>query len=560
MKKRSDLSILLRMLKELGSLTPIMMITILCGVGGYIAASSIAIFTSVAATSVLKEGILISFSTCIIIIILSAVFRGIFRYFEQLSGHYIAFKILAIIRDKVFGALRKLAPAKLDTKEKGNLVSIITSDIEMMEVFYAHTIAPVAIAIVTSIIFIVALTTIHFSFGLLALISYILIGLILPIILKKMASQDGDNYRKNIGKSNSYFFDSLRGLNEIIYFNNKDRVKETIRKNSDELYENGKRVKKHEGLGFALTDALIVLIIFIALFLGYYLYINNSINLSQLIVSVIMIASSFGSVVALSALSTTLAGTIASARRVFEILDEKPVVDEIDGEKEINEFKVTYQDVSFSYPERKNKILKDVYADINERRSIAIMGSSGSGKSTILKLLMRFYDVDGGRINIGSDDTRNMPTSSLRDLQSFVSQNTVLFNDTLENNIRLENTSATKQDVIEAAKKAAIHEFIIGLPEGYDTKVGELGERLSSGERQRIALARVFLKKSDMILLDEPTSNLDILNEAQILKSIKSHCKDKTVVLVSHRESTTSVCDSVLRVEDGRVSKYKKIG
>lgn len=553
MNNKSDLKIFTRMLKELGKLTPIMLLTILFGVGGYIVASSIAVFSTLAATSLLKQGFIIPIGTAIIVIIVSAVLRGVLRYAEQLSGHYIAFRILAILRDRIFAKLRKLAPAKLDTKEKGNIVSIITSDIELMEVFYAHTIAPVMIAICTSIIFTIVLSYIHIAFGVLGGCMYILLGFVLPVVLKNRATSDAANYRKNLGKNSAFLLDSLRGLKEILFFGTGNSTKDTINKNTENMGNSAKALKKREGLGYALTDLIIVISMFACVLLGYHLYTIDAISVPELIIALVILVSSFGSVVALSALSTTLAGTVASARRVFDLLDETPVVYDVLGTQRVKDADITYQDVSFQYPGRDIKILRNINTYIGKKQSIAISGNSGSGKSTMLKLLMRFYDTNAGTLRIGSDSIYSIPTTSLRKAQVFVEQDTFLFNDTIENNIRLEKDQATTEQIVDAAKKAAIHDMITRLPNGYKTNVGELGGRLSSGEKQRIALARAFLRESHMLLLDEPTSNLDALSEAEILKSIKTHCTNQTVILVSHRESTTKICDRILKIENGCV-------
>lgn len=553
MKNKSDLKIFIRMLKELGNLAPIMFLTILFGVGGYIAASSIAVFATLAATSLLEQGVIISIGTAAIVIITSAVLRGVLRYAEQLSGHYIAFRILATLRDKIFAKLRKLAPAKLDTKEKGNIVSILTSDIELMEVFYAHTIAPVMIAICTSIIYTIVLSYIHFSFGILGGSLYLLLGFVLPVTLKNSAAMDAANYRRDLGKNSAYLLDSLRGLKEILFFGRGNSMKDTLNKTTENMGDSARALKKREGIGYAITDLIIVISMFACVLLGYYLYTIDAISVPKLIIALVVLVSSFGSVVALSALSTTLAGTVASARRVFNLLDESPVVYDVLGTESVKDADITYQDVSFKYPSRNTKILSNISTHIERKQSIAISGNSGSGKSTMLKLLMRFYNTSKGTVRIGKDSISSIPTASLRNAQVFVEQNTFLFNDTVENNIRLENNQATMDDIVNAAKKAAIHDMILSLPKGYKTNVGELGGRLSSGEKQRIALARAFLRNSQMLLLDEPTSNLDALSEAEILKSIKTYCSDKTVILVSHRESTTNICNRILKIINGQL-------
>ena len=547
MKQPSDIGILLRMLKELGALAAVMTLTTLCGVGGYLAAAAIPVFVAVAALGLAGTNVGLSFGAAILIIVLSAILRGLLRYAEQLSGHYIAFKILAKLRDKVFARLRKLAPAKLDGQKKGELVSVITADIELLETFYAHTVAPVMIALLTSAIYVAVLTGIHWLFGIIGTAFYVLLGVVLPLIVKRMSVNAGAKYRKEMGRSSAFILDSLRGLRETVMFGAGKKRAEDIDASSDTLANAAKKLKRNEGLAYATSSLAVTAALLSIFFAGYGLMQSGSTDTAGLIIAAVLLVSSFGPVLALSALSTTLAGTVASAQRVFSLLDERPAVDEIPGTADIIAADAEYQGVDFSYPQRSELILRDFSEVIEGNATTGFMGSSGSGKSTALKLLMRFYDADTGSIRMGGRDVKETPTSVLRSGQTFISQDTVLFNDTLESNIRMGNGSAPMEAVISAAKKAAIHDFIAALPEGYQTRAGELGERLSSGERQRIALARAFLRDSRMLLLDEPTSNLDVLNEAEILISLRDHCRGKTVVLVSHRKSTMAVCSRIIR-------------
>lgn len=558
MKNKSDIAILIRMSRELGNLTPIILLTILFGVGGYVAASGIATVSAAAAVSFFGQSVVVPLAAAVLIIVLCAVLRGFLRYLEQLSGHYIAFKILATLRDKVFAKLRELAPAKLDTHEKGSLISVITSDIEMMEVFYAHTIAPVLIAVVTSAFYTAFLWHIHFVFGLFAATVYILIGLVLPIIFNKTAAPSAKKYRHQLGSNSSYILDTMRGLKEILQFGAGIKRKQQMSNTSEELGKSAQEVKQKEAVGFAATDMIIVLSLLGCIAIGYVLHTSGKIDGALLVITVTLLVSSFGPVVALSSLSTTLAGTIAGARRVFDILDESPVVEDIPGDSSIGSYNADYNKVSFAYPSRNTQVLKDVSLNINENEHIAIEGSSGSGKSTMLKLLMRFYDPSMGKVSIGGKNLKTVPTGALRNSQTILNQNAFLFSDTIENNIRMENESAAMQDVINAAKKAAIHDAIEKLPNGYQTNAGELGERFSSGEKQRIALARAFLAGGRILILDEPTSNLDVLSEAQILRSIKQHCKSQSVILVSHRASTTAICSKKVIIESGKLHTTKK--
>ncbi len=550
MKRNSGFNIMRRLIVELKPLAPIMGITIFMGVLGFLAAIAIMVFGVIAVNDLLGTTIWVTYKTAIAIMIASAVLRGLLRYVEQLSGHYIAFKILAILRDKVFGVLRKLSPAKLESKEKGNLITLITSDIELLEVFYAHTIAPIIIAVITSSIIAAVLWKMNIYFGLLSILFYFIIGFAIPYFSSKIGNEAGIEYRNTFGETNTHLLDSLRGLKEIVlYGNGKERLHK-INQNSNKLNEKLKIIKLHEGIIRACTDFVIMIAILTFVLLGFYLYEHGIISFGKYVVCIIIISSSFGPVVALSNLANTLLHTFACAQRIFDILDEAPVVEEIEGEATLKEYNINYEKVSFSYPERDEEVLKGINLNINKGEKVAIIGESGSGKSTLIKLLMRFWNPENGKIDIGGKNIDSIPTKTLRETQTLVAQDTFLFNEAIEENIRVGNLNATREQVVEAAKKASIHDFIESLPNGYDTEVGELGGNISSGEKQRIGLARAFLHNAPILILDEPTSNLDTLNEAKILKVIKEQCKEQTVILISHRKSTTSVCDQTLIMKD----------
>lgn len=553
MKRKAGFSIMRRLIVELDSLAPIMAITITMGVLGYLAAIAIAVFGAVAIGTTLGDITFISFKGAIIVMLVCAVLRGLLRYAEQLSGHYIAFKILAILRDKVFTKLRKLAPAKLESKEKGNLISLITSDIELLEVFYAHTIAPIAIAILTNLIITIVLYLINPMFGILGAVFFLIVGFAIPYVSSMIAKEAGVEYRKDFAESNSYLLDSLRGLKETLLFNNGRKTLDKINENSIKLNKSMHKIKTHEGIIRALTDLTVMIAILTFVAVGFGTYISGSISFSEMIIGIVIIASSFGPVVALSNLSNNLLHTFACAERLFDLLDEKPYVEEVSGEETIESNSIEYSNVTFSYPGRKDDVLSNVSLEIKKGDKVALIGKSGIGKSTFVKLLMRFWDVNEGSIKIDNKDIKDITTKSLRESQTLVSQETYLFDDTIMENIKIGNRNATDEEVVEAAKKASIHNFIETLPQGYNTKVGELGGLLSSGEKQRIGLARAFVNEGDVLILDEPTSNLDTLNEAQILKSIKENCMDKTIVLISHKKSTTAVCDKILKIEDRKI-------
>ncbi|WP_066890727.1 thiol reductant ABC exporter subunit CydC [Clostridium nigeriense] len=553
MKRRSGFQIMKRLIVELKPLAPIMLITISMGVLGFLAAISIAAFGAVALGAFIGDITFISFKGALIVMAVAAVLRGFLRYGEQLSGHYIAFKILYILRDKIFTVLRKLAPAKLEGKEKGNLIALITSDIELLEVFYAHTIAPISIAIITNSIIAIILFLINPIFGVIAAIFYIIVGFVIPYASSSFAKEAGVNYRNIFGESNNYVLDSLRGLKEVLLYKNGEERLKKINENSRRLNKSLDKIKDHEGIIRATTDITIMIAILTFVVLGVSKFLNGEIAFTTAIVAIVIISSSFGPVVALSNLSNTLLQTFACAERIFELLDENPQVEEVTGMNDTLCRDITYNDVTFSYPNRKEKIFEKASLNIKKGEKIALIGESGIGKSTFIKLIMRFWDVNSGDIKLDDINIKEINTKSLRDRQRLVSQETYLFNESIMENIKIGNKNATEEEVIEAAKKASIHDFILTLPKGYDTKVGELGGNLSSGEKQRIGLARAFLKDSEVLILDEPTSNLDALNEGEILKSINENCKDKTIILISHRKSTTAICDKVCKLENKKI-------
>lgn len=553
MERRSGFQIMRRLIVELKPLAPIMAITISMGVIGFLAAIAIASFGAIAIGAATKDITFISFKGAMIVMAVCALLRGFLRYAEQLSGHYIAFKILYILRDKIFTKLRKLAPAKLEGEEKGNLISLITSDIELLEVFYAHTIAPISIAIITNTIITVILFKINAIFGILSLVFFLIVGLVIPYVSSAMGKDAGVEYRNMFGECNNYILDSLRGLKEVLLFQNGDERLAEINNKSHRINKSLDKIKEHEGIIRAVTDLTIMIAILSFVGVGVHQYSIGNLTFTWMVVGIVVIASSFGPVVALSNLSNTLLQTFACAERLFALLDEEPHVEEVTEGFEVNGESIAYDNVTFAYPGRDKNIFDETSIHIKKGEKVALIGESGIGKSTFVKLMMRFWDVNSGTVNVDGQNIKEANTASLRNSQTLVSQETYLFDESILENIKIGKKDATKEEVIEAAKKASIHDFIAGLPKGYDTRVGELGGNLSSGEKQRLGLARAFLSDGEVLILDEPTSNLDTLNEGEILKSIKENCEDKTIVLISHRKSTTAVCDKVIKLENSKL-------
>lgn len=552
MNRRSGLKIMLKLIGLVKPLFHIMAIAIIFGVLGFLCAIFISILSSAAVLKIAGHSEIlfgnISIEKLITIIILIAILRGFLHYIEQYSNHFIAFKLLAIIRHKVFRALRKLAPAKLDSRDKGNLISVITSDIELLEVFYAHTISPIVIAFITSLIMIIFIAKYSVYAAIFAAAVYFTIGFIIPMINGKRGKKIGMDYRNSFGDLNSFVLESLRGLDEINGFNYNDKRNEILNKKTDELSVKQKKLSNIMSKERVSTSVAILVSSMGMLLLMATLYKNGVVNLESVIIPTFALMGSFGPVVALSSLSNNLNQTLASGERVLSLLEEKPIIDEIaDNENRNIEFDgITLDNISFKYDDE--KIIDDMTFAIKKGDTVGIYGRSGSGKSTLLKLIMRFWDIDRGELKISDVNIDEIPTSTLRDLESYVTQETHIFQGSIKDNIKISKLDATDEEIVEAAKKAAVHDFISSLPNGYDTKVSELGESLSGGEKQRIGIARAFLHNSPVILLDEPTSNLDSLNEGIILKSLKEFRDQKTIIIVSHRKSTLGIANKILEV------------
>ena len=545
--KRSGFHIMARLIGLVKPLTGYMVLAILMGLIGHLCAAFITIFGGYAILQVLHPEWSLSLGTIFVCVLVFALVRGFLRYAEQSCNHFIAFKLLALIRDQVFAALRKLCPAKLEGKDKGNLISIITSDIELLEVFYAHTISPICIAFLFTIVLVVFIGSYHIGLGALALVAYVTVGVVIPLLTSKLSGDDGLKFRTKSGQLSSFVLDSLRGLSETIQYGQGEKRMTDINAQTDNLSRDEERMKRTAGRNTAVTNAVILIFDLAMLFLSAQLC-----GFEGCLIATLALMSSFGPVVALAALGATLQSTFAAGNRVLDILDESPVVEEVTGKPEICFHGAAAENVTFAYGDE--TILDDYSVTIPENKIIGIVGRSGSGKSTLLKLFMRFWQVQDGAVKISGRNVDDINTANLRCMESFVTQETHLFHDSIRNNLRIAKLDATDEEIVAACKKASVHDFIMSLPKGYDTEVGELGDTLSGGERQRLGLARAFLHDAPFMLLDEPTSNLDSLNEAVILKSLHEERQDKTVVLVSHRKSTMGITDTVYDLAQGRMS------
>ena len=553
MKRRSGFAVMARLACLVKPLAGFMVLAVVMGLAGHLCASFITVFGGYAVLGLLGIDTPLSLKCIFACVLVFAVLRAGLRYAEQSCNHFIAFKLLALIRDKVFLALRKLCPAKLEGRDKGDLISVITSDIELLEVFYAHTISPAAIAFLYTVVMCLFIGAFHPALGILALLAYLAVGIAIPAVTSKLSgggrteASAAAEFRAGSGALSGFVLDSLRGLSEIIqYGRGRERLMQ-MNERTEALSEIEQRMKRAAGRNMAVTNTAILISDLCMLFVSAMLYQKAEADFDGVLVPVIALFSSFGPTVALANLGSTLQNTFAAGSRVLDILDETPAVEETGREKNMGR-KTAFEgaaakNVSFSYGAE--NILDGVSLEIQEGKITGIVGKSGSGKSTLLKLFMRFWDAENGRVEISGRNIAEINTADLRDMESFMTQETHLFRDSIRSNLRIAKPDATDAEMEAACRKASIHDFIMGLPQGYDTPVGELGDTLSGGERQRLGLARAFLHDAPFLLLDEPTSNLDSLNEAVILKSLREGQDGKTVLLVSHRQSTMRIADMV---------------
>lgn len=552
MKKRSGFTVMARLIGLVRPLAGYMVLAIGMGLIGHLCASFITIFGGWAMLDLLGFETPVPLKAVFVCVLAFALVRGVFRYAEQAFNHFIAFKLLALLRDRVFRALRRLCPAKLEGRDKGDLISVITSDIELLEVFYAHTISPAVIAALFTVILCVFIGRFHWALGLLALAAYVTVGVVIPLVTSRLSGDAGLRLRMEAGALAGFVLDSLRGLSETIQFGRGRARLDEMNARTDALAGDEARMKRVAGRNTAVTNTVILLFDLAMLLTSAALCHAGKVGFDGVLIPTVALFSSFGPAIALAALGSTLQNTFAAGNRVLDILDETPAVAEVTGEAEIGFDGAAAENVTFSYGGE--TILDNVSVDIPAHAVVGIVGRSGSGKSTLLKLLMRFWDVREGHVRISGTDIARVNTANLRALEGFVTQETHLFQGTIRDNLRIARPDATDEEIAAACRKASVHAFIAALPQGYDTQVGELGDTLSGGERQRLGLARAFLHDAPFLLLDEPTSNLDSLNEAIILRSLYAERAGRTVVLVSHRASTMRIADTVYSVEHGRMS------
>ena len=542
-RNRSGFAVMAGLIGMIKPMLGIMLLAVLMGCIGNLMATFITVLGGYGLLTVTGYYGKMSLTLIITLMAVFAVLRGVLRYAEQACNHFIAFKLLARIRHQVFTALRKLSPAKLDGSEKGNLISIITSDIELLEVFYAHTISPIAIAFITSVVMCIYLGSMSVVFAVIAFCFYLIVGVLIPLWNGRRGSAYGKTYRDAFGRLNTTVLDNLYGLEETIQYGRQAERMMAMSEQTDKLEQVNQTLKNQERTQRIVTDWVILASGIVMAYAGSDLVNRGAVEGYEAVIAVIAIMSSFGPTAALSALSNNLNQTLACGNRVLNLLGEEPVVCDVENGTGFQAGDIDCENISFSYEDK--PVLSDFSQVFEQKKIHGILGKSGCGKSTLLKLLMRFYETDDGTIRYGAENVNAINTDSLRKHIAYVTQETFLFHDTIENNIKVAKADATREEVIEAAKKASIHEFICSLPNDYETNVAELGSSLSGGERQRIGIARAFLHDCEVIFLDEPTSNIDSLNEGMILKSLQEEKEEKTILLVSHRKSTMGITDQM---------------
>lgn len=535
----------------LGSLSYIMILAVINGSVGFVCAMGVTVFGAVGVAKTLGEAIALSYGWIIGLTIGCGVLRGLLRYFEQYSNHYIAFRLLAVLRDKIFGALRVLCPAKLESKQKGSIIAMITSDIETLEVFYAHTISPICIAVLLSTaVFLFVGFVSSWYLALVALVGFLTIGIVVPLISSGKLKESGVKYRAEFASFSAYFLDSIKGIKDIVLNNAGEEREKEVNRRSDGLLKETKKMKHNITCAGSAIELTVSVFVLITLAVGILLVKKDMLSLGRMIIGMVTVLSSFGPVIAVGSLPGSLTQTFASGDRVLNLLAEKPAVEAVTNGKNFDYENLDVKDLSFSY-DGQTEVLKDIKMHAEKGEIIGIVGESGCGKSTFLKLLLRFWERSGGEINYDDIDIDKINTNSLLKNVTMVSQSTYLFEETIEDNLRIAKPYATREEIENACKMASIHDFIMTLPDGYKTQVGALGDNLSAGEKQRIGLARAFLRGSELILLDEPTSNVDSINEGIILKALKEQKNKKSIILVSHRESTMAIADRIYKVDGG---------
>lgn len=551
--RRSGINIMASLILLLGSLAWVMVLAVCNGTMGFLCAMGVTLSGAAGVAKALGENIPLSYGTLMALAIGCGILRGLLRYLEQYSNHYIAFRLLAVLRDKIFGALRVLCPTKLDSKQKGSIIAMITSDIETLEVFYAHTISPVCIAVLVSacVVIFVGIAS-SWWLSLIAVIGYLTVGILVPLCSSARLKASGVRYRAEFASFSAYFLDSIKGIKDIVLHNGGEKRKEEVNRRSDALLTETKKMKHDISRTSAATEMLVSVFTLATLAVGILLVGKEDLTVGRMLLGIVAVFGSFGPVIAISALPGNLTQTFASGNRVLDLLSEEPAVRPVENGRNIDGWQaLSVNHLSFSY-DGESQVLSDICMKVKRGEIVGIVGASGCGKSTLLKLLLRFWKKEKGTITYNGIEIEEINTANLLEHVTMVSQTTYLFDETIEENLRIAKPNATQEEIESACKQASVHDLILKLPDGYQTQVGTLGDNLSAGEKQRIGLARAFLRGSELILLDEPTSNVDSINEGMILQALKEQKKERGIILVSHRESTMAIADCVYRMEGGR--------
>ena len=548
--KRGKVRIMLELVKLTRPLLGVLACAVVLGVAGFLAAIGITVLATSALLDLEGQAHWIAAGVAAVAAVACGVARGPLRYAEQLCNHYLAFRVLALVRDKVFAAMRRLAPAKLEGKEKGDLVSLVTADIELLEVFYAHTLSPAAIALAVSIIVLIFIGLQAPQLVGFAASGFICVGVVVPWRSSRYTATGGLELRQQVGKMNSFVLDSLRGLSETLQFGAQKQRARELDERMASLASTERKLKGRSANALAVSGAVVLALDVAMIALAMLFVMQGTLEFGRAVMAAGTFMASFGPLLAVAALGSTLQQTLAAGSRVLDLLEEAPQTPEVTDGVDVSTFEgMAMRGVSFAY--RDKKILSDIDVDIRPGRVVRIAGPSGMGKSTLLKLLMRFWDPQSGRVTISGLDLRDVNTASLRNQQGLMEQDTFLFATTIRENLLVAKADASDEELMAALEKAALRELVERLPQGLDTQLAELGDSLSGGERQRLGLARVFLQDAPLLLLDEPTSNLDALSEASVLKALQENRGDKTVVIVTHRASAGAIADDTYTLSNG---------
>lgn len=548
MKKRNIFNLIYKLLKLVDSFILVILLAVFNGTLGFILSMAITTFAAIGVVSFIQTGTIAIW--IYVVIAISGVLRGALRYLEQYSNHYIAFKILALLRSKIFKQLRKLSPSKLEGKDKGEIIAMVQGDIETLEVFYAHTISPFLIAVLTCttvIVFIGCMT--NWYLALVALLGYLLIGGLIPVLYYLSNKKEGKKYRYDLGKFESFYLDSIYGGYEIIASNNQNKTIESLNNQSDKLIKTADKLDSKNSLFKNVTNIIIVILNIIMIGVAGYLSYLNMMDEVNIILAFISFTSSFGAVLALANLPSNLTMTFASGNRVLDLLEEKPMVEEVNNSRPFEFDHLEVKNLKFKYADE--PVLNDVSFTVKRNEIVGLLGPSGCGKSTILKLLMKFYPTSEGQIKYNDVNITDINQNELYDSVNLFSQDTYLFKGSIKDNLLIANPKASDKEIIKACENASIMDYINNLKDGFNTQISDLKDNLSSGEKQRLGLARVFLKQPKLLLLDEATANIDAINEGIILNALKKYKKDMSIIIISHRKSTLAICDKTYQIKDG---------